>query len=668
MLRIAYCLMFLAVLFVALSCGRNWDTEKEEVAYWRKHVADTAFRKLYQDGNLPAALALYDSLLEQTGKTSPYSKATRFDLQSNYYYFFTPNNEATAALIDSALAQFNTPALQRQYPRAYVGFLLFGGQLAYRLHRYNKANHYFFRAKKLADAHLDPCERKSFNYSIAMVLYRQQNFLQSLHYFKEAFDLQNTCVPQTAAIILQQQEIQSNIGLCLVHLKQYDSALVYFDSALRIAVRHADSLGPVAMDKIRGVINGNKAQVFLAQNKLEAARQASLTSIALNGRPGYEVENAQAVKLQLAEVYGRQKAFDSMFEVLRNLRTELDTLANPQVELGWRHLMSDYYERTGRPQLGLPYFKSYALLHDSLDEYQKELTAADVNRQLEEKEKELQIAVLKKDNQLAVVSLWVTIVFALLVIVIGLLVGLNYRQKKLGLAKSLALYKEIDRQKAAREEEAARRHKEITEAVIQAQEAERSLIGLELHDNINQVLTTVKLHHEMVVEGLGDAHVLLPRASNYLQQCINEIRSISKRLSAPTLGKISLQESVKDLLDSVDVMNKVKITRKISGLPSLPLKQEVHLGMYRILQEQINNVLKHSEATEVVVGLEADAQNIRLYIEDNGKGFAATGKAGGIGLMNMRTRAEYLNGSFELESKPGAGCRVHVVVPVAGDA
>lgn len=663
MLRSLYCLILLAAIFMAVSCGHKWNSEKEEVGYWRQQVADTAFKKLYADHTLPGALALYDSLLAQTGKTSVYTDAVRFDLQASYYYFFTPRIDSTAALIDSALSQFSTPALQRQYSRAYVHLLLFGGELAYKLRQYNKANNYFFKAKKLADAHLDPCERKSFNYSIAMVLYRQQNYQQSLQYFQEAYALQNTCVPQTTAIYLQQQEIQSNIGLCLIQLKQYDSALKHFDRAQQIAEQNSDSLERF-MDGIRGVLYGNKAQVYMAKNALDTARKLSLQSIALNDRPGKDVGNAQAVKLQLADVYGRQKDYGQMFDVLRGLRLQLDSLPNTQVELGWRHLMSDYYEQTGKPALGFPYFKSYVLLRDSMEEEQHALTAADVNRQLDEKEKALQIGILKKEKQLARVSLWVTIGFGLMGVVIILLVGLNFRQKRNSMAKSLALYEEIDRQKAAREAEAAQRHKEITEAVIHAQEKERSLIGLELHDNINQVLTTVKLHNEMVLEGLGEAKALLPRANNYLQQCINEIRSISKRLSAPTLGKISLEESVKDLLDSVDVTNKVKITRNISGLGSQVLKQEVHLGVYRILQEQINNVLKHADASELVVGLEACENAIRLSIADNGKGFAANSKNGGIGLMNMRTRAEYMNGSFSLDSQPGAGCRVEVVVPL----
>ena len=248
-------------------------------------------------------------------------------------------------------------------------------------------------------------------------------------------------------------------------------------------------------------------------------------------------------------------------------------------------------------------------------------------------------------------------------VVIIYLIYQHYRRSKKNLAVSLALNEEIRRQKVAREEETEQRHKLITEAVIQAQESERSLIGRELHDNINQVLTTVKLHNEMVLEGVGEAKMILPRTLKHLQECINEIRSLSKRLSAPTLGKISLEESVNDLIDSINMTSKVKITREISGLENQVLKQELHTGLYRILQEQLNNVLKHAEASEVTVQLARNRETIQLTVTDNGKGFLMQRSRSGIGLMNMRTRAENLNGTFELKSQPGRGCKVQVVLP-----
>ncbi len=102
----------------------------------------------------------------------------------------------------------------------------------------------------------------------------------------------------------------------------------------------------------------------------------------------------------------------------------------------------------------------------------------------------------------------------------------------------------------------------------------------------------------------------------------------------------------------------------IKGLYNEMLKEEIHLGIYRILQEHFNNVIKHADASEMLVELNNDTKMLRLLISDNGKGFDTDSKKTGIGLMNIRTRAETLNGSFNLKSTPGNGCRLEVILPL----
>jgi tetratricopeptide (TPR) repeat protein len=298
--------MLLVSLWI-MSCGHNaTPTELNDTSDWDAQFIDSAYHLLYKDKDTTRALRYYDSSFNQSGETAVYPKAARFGLIADYYYFFTSDNEATSKMIDSVLLLYNTSNLQNHYSKTYVNYLLFGGQIAYRLLQYNKANEYYFKAKKLADQNLNTCEKKAFYYSIAMVLYQQQNYSASLNYFREAYALQATCSPQTTAIVLQQQEIQSNIGLCFIQLKKYDSAMIHFDQALQIADRNKDSLGAKFMDEIYGVVYGNKAKVAIAQNRLEEAERLSKQSIALNDRKGYEVGDAMNVKLQLAEVYSRK--------------------------------------------------------------------------------------------------------------------------------------------------------------------------------------------------------------------------------------------------------------------------------------------------------------------------------------------------------------------------
>ena len=207
------------------------------------------------------------------------------------------------------------------------------------------------------------------------------------------------------------------------------------------------------------------------------------------------------------------------------------------------------------------------------------------------------------------------------------------------------------------------KQKEITSAVIRAQESERSQLGLELHDNVNQILTTVKLYNEMYLTGYMQDKDLLVKATQYTQECINEIRSISKRLSAPTLGKITLQDSIRELVDSINLTGRLEIIYVPKSLPDCGVSEDIHLAIYRIVQESLNNIIKYSEAHLVCIEIGKKGTHIFLKITDDGKGFDTAARRAGIGITNMRTRAENLNGSFTLRSEPGKGCEIEIAFP-----
>ena len=210
------------------------------------------------------------------------------------------------------------------------------------------------------------------------------------------------------------------------------------------------------------------------------------------------------------------------------------------------------------------------------------------------------------------------------------------------------------------EEELATRQLLITKAAITAQERERSHVGLELHDNVNQVLTTVKLYQELCLSGIGDKDQLIRKSVELLQESINEIRSLSKRLSAPTLGKIKMHDSVKELLDAIAATGKLAIRFQAVQMANKEVEPELHLALYRILQEHLTNVLKHAKATSVDVKLSGKNGLLALDVTDDGVGFDTTKKRSGIGITNMRTRAESLGGKFVLNSMPGKGTSLSV--------
>ncbi|MGZ3852644.1 MAG: sensor histidine kinase, partial [Flavisolibacter sp.] len=202
----------------------------------------------------------------------------------------------------------------------------------------------------------------------------------------------------------------------------------------------------------------------------------------------------------------------------------------------------------------------------------------------------------------------------------------------------------------------------LTEQMIAVQEREREWIGRELHDNVNQVLTTAKLYLEMASK--KDADPLIPRSMQLINSSICEIRNLSHQLSAPTLGTRSLVDSINALIEMVEFSTHLQFEfdhTRYDG--QLIMNQK--LALYRILQEQLNNVIKHAHAKRVWISLNEQDGQVILTVKDNGKGFDLQIKANGIGINNIISRAKIIGGTVRIESFPKKGCRLVVSVPIA---
>lgn len=212
--------------------------------------------------------------------------------------------------------------------------------------------------------------------------------------------------------------------------------------------------------------------------------------------------------------------------------------------------------------------------------------------------------------------------------------------------------------------EQKRYQRKLTRQIIHAQEREREKIGYELHDNVNQILTTVKLYLEMAISTPDMADKLLPKSVEHVINCITEIRNLSRELSATTLGTQSLIDSMKALIETVEFSGKIKINFNHDDYHTT-LPKEQKQALYRILQEQFTNIMKHSQATEITVVLSQACDQTGLEIRDNGKGFDVDAKRNGIGLNNISSRAKVFGGGMKIASANGQGCTLKVWLPIA---
>ena len=226
---------------------------------------------------------------------------------------------------------------------------------------------------------------------------------------------------------------------------------------------------------------------------------------------------------------------------------------------------------------------------------------------------------------------------------------INDVTERIRLEKELALQQKLKQQ-------------QITEVVLGAQERERFELGQELHDNINQILATSKLYLDVAIEEKEPRIELLAKSRKNISVAIEEIRKLSKELITPSLNDLGLAQSIKELIRSIQTAGKMKIRLNISGLDEEALQPEQKINIYRIIQEQLNNILKHAQAGTVLIELNKVKEQVRLRLIDDGKGFDPRARRKGVGISNIISRAELYNGKVEIESAPGKGCQLIVIL------
>jgi signal transduction histidine kinase len=217
---------------------------------------------------------------------------------------------------------------------------------------------------------------------------------------------------------------------------------------------------------------------------------------------------------------------------------------------------------------------------------------------------------------------------------------------------------------AAGEEQVRR----LAEQLLEVEDRERRRLSTELHDEAGQSLLCIRLQLEMlercVPSGHADLATGLAEARELTERTIVEIRRLISALSPAVLDQLGLAPALRQLRTRFRRVHKAQVTLQLGQLRNLD--RQTASAMYRLVQECLNNIAKHSGASRVNISLHSVDKELRLRVEDNGVGFReeeALSKRDSFGLAGMRQRVELLGGQFDLESRPGCGTRVLVSLP-----
>ncbi len=206
--------------------------------------------------------------------------------------------------------------------------------------------------------------------------------------------------------------------------------------------------------------------------------------------------------------------------------------------------------------------------------------------------------------------------------------------------------------------------KAISKAIISTQEKERSEIGKELHDNVNQILTTIKLYIENIRDYPDHRTQFIDKSVTLAQKAINEIRTLSRQLVTPVMADLGFEATLAELVEHYKSLSLFAITLQFD-CNEATIDKNMQLTIYRIMQEQLNNIVKYAKATQVQLKVVQQHQTLQVLVADNGVGFDAGKTPNGLGLRNIEHRSHIFKGIMTLQTAPGAGCKLFINFPLS---
>ena len=207
----------------------------------------------------------------------------------------------------------------------------------------------------------------------------------------------------------------------------------------------------------------------------------------------------------------------------------------------------------------------------------------------------------------------------------------------------------------------------LSSRIIEAQESERRRVARDLHDGINQILSSIQFRLKSTEEtnpGKKNPFIKeIGEARRLLDEAIHEVRRISQNLRPSILDDLGLVAAVRSVCEEFIERSKIQVEIDFSKFGGR-LPDNIELVLFRTIQEALNNIEKHSGATNVALSLQRRESYVEALIRDNGRGFDVAIKPAGLGLVAARERVRLLGGDFSIDAGPGRGTRIKVEVPL----
>jgi signal transduction histidine kinase len=630
-------------------------------------VPDSLPNKLKTSLNDSAKAVILLQMGEAVEATTPqksrelYQQALMFarNAKNNHCIFLTYINIGNCYIelnkMDSAIAGFtNAVAIARILKDSVRVARAFANTGNVYLHKKDraKAMDYYLQAATIWENSGNQKYLPSLYSNINALLEEQNEHAKGLEYANKAVQ-----ISQKLGDTISMVDALINLSVSYNHLEQYEKALQVLTDALPLAKKNGDLYQLVT-------ICNNMGDYYLEKKNFDSALVNCLEMYSYASRMGNQYFLSSA-HLMLAKVYLELKQYS---KAVIHIATA-EKLAN---EVGERAELKTIYKIRGdieqeidNYKLSTAYYLKALIISDSLFKAETSEKVAEAEAKYETEKKEKEIIRLQKDTQIHLLSIkqkstlnyFLTASLAALIIV-GFLIYRNLRNRQ-----QLAKQQDELQQQRIRELEKDKQLVAV-DSMLQGQEEERSRLAKDLHDGLGGLLSGVKFSLSNMKDNLiitPDNMAVFERSLDMLDTSIMELRRVAHNMMPELLTKFGLDEALKEYCATINTTGLLAVKYQSIGM-NTRIEKSSEIIIYRIIQELLNNVLKHASATEVLVQVVKEEGRLNIVVEDNGKGFdtAMLNDNKGAGLTSIRSRVHYLKGRLEINSEAGKGTLANI--------
>jgi signal transduction histidine kinase len=376
-----------------------------------------------------------------------------------------------------------------------------------------------------------------------------------------------------------------------------------------------------------------------------------------------DISGLSEASIGLAEILFEEKLYKQAITLAKKSLDNSYKISNPEGIIGSSKIISNSYEKLGDYYTALTFYKIYEANKDSINKLHSKQEYLNVLTKFEVEQKEGRIKLLESEKKLTQAeadnkALQRNIIIGLLVVIVAAFAAYYIRSKEI---KKIEIAQHSEKLQMT-----------FSEKLLKQQEDERKRIAAELHDSLGQNLLIIKNMLDYITHSLSESNETksqLEELSAIALNSIEEVRTTASNLHPYQLKKMGLSKAISAMIRNFKQGTQININHEIDDVDG-KISKESEAHIYRIVQEIMNNAIRHSDASEINISLKNKNDNLIIMINDNGKGFninnyeSHESVSGGFGIIGIKERIRIIGAEIKIESNLGIGSRFEILLPI----